>query len=98
MRGSILGSNKMFFSSPKRRDKLWVPPIIVGVERVSAEVKNEWSYISTVPIRPHVERHNFTLFFLITSYWEISACYMTMLLHGCHSRYFLCPFAMLGLT
>jgi hypothetical protein len=47
MRGSILNSNKIFFSSPKRRDKLWGPLRLVGVERASAEVKNEWSYIST---------------------------------------------------
>jgi hypothetical protein len=49
------------FSSSKRRDKLWGPPRQVGVERVSVEVKNDWSYISTIPIRPHVERDNFTL-------------------------------------
>jgi len=71
----------------------------VGVERASAEVKNEWNYISTIPIRPHVvERDNFTLCFLITSCWEMSARYVTMLLHGCHSLYFLCPFAILALT
>jgi len=45
-----------------------------------------------------VERDNFTLCFFITSFWEMSAIYMTMLLHGCHSRYFLCPFTILGLT
>jgi len=96
MRCSILDSNKIFFSFPKRRDKLWGSPRIVGVERVTAEVKNEWSYILTVPLRPHVERNNFTLCVLIISYWKISARYMTMLLHGCHSRYFLFPFAVLG--
>jgi len=32
MRGSILGSNKIFFSTPKRQDKLWGSPRIVGVE------------------------------------------------------------------
>jgi len=89
----------MLFSSPKRLDKLWRPLRLVGVERASAEVKNKWSYISTVPIRPHVvERDNFTLCCLITSYWEMSTRYMTMLLHGCHSRHFLCLFAVLGLT
>jgi hypothetical protein len=98
MRGSILGSSKIFFSS-KPRDKLWGQPRLVVVERASAEVKNEWSCISTVCLRPHVvERDKFTLCFLIISYWEMSARYMTVLLHVCHSRYFLCPFAILGLT
>jgi hypothetical protein len=79
MRGSILGRSKIVFSSPKRRDKLWGPPRLVGVERASVEVKNDWSYITTARVRPHVvERDSFTLCFLITSYWEMSARYLTM--------------------
>jgi hypothetical protein len=79
MRGSILEGSKMVFSSPKRRDKLWGPPRLVGVELVSAEVKNDCSYVLIVPICPHVvERGRFTLCFLIASYWEMSARCLTV--------------------
>jgi hypothetical protein len=61
---------------PTQPPTKWVPGIFPGVKRLgreiditpsSAEVKNEWSYNSTLPIFLRgVYRNNFTLFTLLT--------------------------------